>query len=762
MNALVWAAFAASSLTTTVSFESKAQNLGRLSEELAAQTGLKLKVSSELSREIVAVRFHEADPEEALAKVAEAVDGKWVESGDTRTLMPDSEAWRAETNRWQKEWRAGIKGRLDQWADELAKNGAFDADKAYQELSSAISQFEAGGVQGMRGRGNTMQRLVTGNPGGRAISKIATSLGPDALAGIRPGERVVFSTSPTRMQRALPGNSATLVRDFLAEQRAWTTKLASSPRDGIRGFFAGNIDSQNALVNGTPAKTFLIVNRSEQGDNLTLSLVVANDQGQAMANGFSVIVVDRDQEGSQSDEKSGEDPQVELSAESLEAAKLFATSSGGLGGPMQFAMGGGPVRGGNIDVVMVGGPAATPRAKTPAAWIEKFADPVANEPLGWHVSDALLGAAKSENKNLVAYLPDHVAVSVARAMNANMTAGSIYAVFSAQGMKVSQGGGWTLVTPTWKSEARDSRVDRGSLKALLQAGRKAGTFRLGELANYARKAGADSGLDSALSSLIDPALAQDLRQVYGQNGEALRFFGLLGPAHRPMFGTGKPLALSSVGPQGSSILYNMVFNSLGGPDIQRPNDAREQRVEIQGVAGAMGGRGRGGPMMFQNMSDLTRERTEILPNGLPSMVSFKVDVQTQPGVKAIESATGVSRHMSAQQMAGMRALADNPNIPANVRRGPQWDGYIPTTETEYRITWEIAPGITMTRELSDRNIDGNTGPVAYDKLPAAFQNQVADLAARMSERMNNRRGDGPGERRGRQPGAGRPTRTPVP
>ena len=167
-------------------------------------------------------------------------------------------------------------------------------------------------------------------------------------------------------------------------------------------------------------------------------------------------------------------------------------------------------------------------------------------------------------------------------------------------------------------------------------------------------------------------------------------------------------------------------------------------------------------MMFQNMSDLTRERTEILPNGLPSMVSFKVDVQTQPGVKAIESATGVSRHMSAQQMAGMRALADNPNIPANVRRGPQWDGYIPTTETEYRITWEIAPGITMTRELSDRNIDGNTGPVAYDKLPAAFQNQVADLAARMSERMNNRRGDGPGERRGRQPGAGRPTRTPVP
>lgn len=762
MNALVWAAFAASSLTTTVNFESKAQNLGRLSEELAAQTGLKLRVSSDLSREIVAVRFHEAEPEVALAKLAEAVDGKWVESGDTRTLMPDSEAWRAETNRWQKEWRAGIKQRLDQWSEELAKEGAFDADKAYQELSSAISQFEAGGGQGMRGRGNNWQRLMTGNPGGRAITKFATTLGPDALAGIRPGERVVFSTNPTRMQRPLPGNSTTLVRDFLAEQRAWTTKLSSSSRDGIRGFLAGNIESQNALVNGTPAKTFLIVTRSEQGDNLTLSLVVANDQGRSMANGFSVITVDRDQEGTQSDDKSGEDPKVEISAESLEAAKLFATSTAGFGGPMQMAMGGGPGRGGSIDVMMVGGPTPTPRSKTPAAWIEKLADPVANEPLGWHVSDALLGAAKAQNKNLVAYLPDHVATSVARAMNSNMTANSVFAVFSAQGMKVASEGEWTVVTPTWKSEARDSRVDRGSLKALLQAGRKSGTFRLSDLANYARKAGADSGLDTALSSLIDPALAQDLRQVYGQNGEALRFFGLLGPAHRPMFGTGKPLALSSVGPQGSSILYNMVFNSMGGPEIQRPGEASEQRVEVQGIAGAPGGRGRGGPMMFQNLSDLTRERTEILPNGLPAMVSFKVDVQTQPGVKAIESATGVSRHMSARQMAGMRAFADNPNIPANVRRGPQWDGYIPTTETEYQITWEIAPGVTLTRELSDRSIDGNATPVAYDKLPAAFQNQVAELTARMNERMNNRRGDGPGERRGRQPGAGRPTRTPVP
>jgi hypothetical protein len=754
MNALVLAALTACASVGSVSLESTAVPLSRLGEELSAQTGQKLRVSPELGSEVVAVRFNEVDAEEALARLARAVDGKWIESGGARTLVPDTEAWRAEAERWRQDWREALHRRLGQWAEELSKAGPFDSKRAVRDLSDAVSQFESGGAPGDRMAAG-VQRLMIGNPGGRAIVKFATALGADALARIGPGERAVFSTNPTRMQRPLPGSSAVIVREFLAEQRAWTSQLASSSRNGIGTFLGGGVEAQGVLLNGTPAKTFLVVTRPAQGDVLTLSLVVADEKGRTMANGFSFLTVERD--GAEpSPAASADGAKVELSTETLEAAKLFAAAPAGTGGPVQFWGGGGSRRGFSLDVAVFGVQGGTPRAKTPSAWVDKLSDPVANEPLGWHVGEALLQAAKAEDRNLVAYLPDHLAVSVARTLGSSLSAGSVHSAFAAQGTKVAVEDGWTMVTPVWKAEARGTRVDRGALKALLQAGRKSGSFRLGDLAAYARTARGDSGLDSAIASLIDPAFAQDLRQVYGMNSGALKFFGLLGPAHRPMFGTGRPIALGAVGPQGANILYDLVFNSMDGPDVARPTDAGDTQAEVIGTVAMAGGRGRGGPAWIRNLTDMTRERTEALPNGIPPTVSFRVDVQSQPGVKAIESATGASRFMSARQLAALRAFSENANIPATIRRGPQWDAYVPLTETEFRITWEIAPGVTISRELSDRIMTPGASPVAYERLPAEFQNQVAQFMAQMSERADGRRGGGSGERRGRPSRPARP------
>src|SRR5579871_336254 len=233
----------------TVTFSEPAAPLSRLMPRLADVTKQPLKVSKAMETDVVCVSVHDVTVTDLLKKVADATGGMWTQSDGAYYLSPSVGG--RETIKARS-----LKARAAKLAIDLKK---MDPSNQKPKPKATPGQPDVSMFQG-----------DTGDP---VFYQLLTAIGPQQLATLLTGDRVVLSTRPTARQYPLPVGDDVLANyiqrhNAEADRAAEKAKRQAGAGDadggegppmptGFSGF--GNHDR----INGHVEKALLIITRSQ-------------------------------------------------------------------------------------------------------------------------------------------------------------------------------------------------------------------------------------------------------------------------------------------------------------------------------------------------------------------------------------------------------------------------------------------------------------------------------------------------------------------
>ncbi len=796
-----------------------AEPLSKALADIAQKTGDRLLVSPQLANEVVMIDVHDVAPTDLLAKIASTVGGRWADSTSGKRLDLDTLLDAQDRQLAVKERTTLLKGEIDQLSSQVKQQGVFDPAKLQQQMQEMRQQQQQlgqqGGPGGRRAGFAQMSNMQTMMPGGRAVIQSVVSIRVDDLARIGPGQRVVFSSIPTQMQRPLPGNPTLVARTFLNDQAKMIAQGGMGRQRGNQAQTRNTgaqqqpnpMEQQIArLQNASIGKSYLIVTRFGDNNALNCQYIVADTQGAILGSGDLSIGDDRLARAAQEVKPAleGEKP-VELSPLAKTAAQVFSRGTRG-SFRAQFV-----VFSGADNVVTTSAGDAFDDEEPAAELVKSLRDPESNDPLNLLPTEAIRLITGKDN--LVALLPDSVLQDSARSLIVTKTPSQLGAAAKDDwGLVFTTTDGWTTVAPKHLFEARESRVNRSALKGLIDIILSKGVPRLDDMAKYAVTSpiSGSGGLDQAIVGVLDPASVSLIEEVYGTNRDMLLMWSSMGQTTRNNLAGGKQLPVNNISVNAMKLLADMVYNSVDGPQVTRQGgrgrtggqaavsdvsgqpvagqvmilntggasapvaitstggdlaftielDASaqqfggQQRGRGQGGRGGFGGQnGLGGRMGMGMGGNISTERTEVLPTGVPGGSFLVMSTNSQAVAKGVRDGNTISRLYTARQLAMERAMSEMP-APQGGGARPMiaWSGFISGNQTRYVFTFNLAPGVTLTRTLTDTVLDGQN-VVAQGQLPAAFTKEFQQVYDQMRQRFSQMgqqggRGAGPGGRRG--------------
>ena len=586
--------------------------------DLAAKSGMNIACSASMDKEFVILRLKDAPMSEVMKQLAAVTSGTWTTEGETQYLTRDVAGRTLEENRLRKTFADKIAASLKKTQDALAKKPATGAKKGEDEDESFGMSF------GFLG-------------GGTSMAKLALAIGATQLASVPEDSRVVFSTSPTRVQRQLPSSVNAIITEFVAEHNK---SAAAAKHDepakvdsdenmaAFRDFF-GMYMKKPEVITGTPAKALVIATRQALFSGYTLELRLYDANGKMLASGVTPVITEMpfDPEEFMSDkpkpaaDKKGKD--IELSA----LSKEMYSAGGSLGS--------------------MGGAANT---KLSAELMNALRDPVARDPLSFVHSEALIAIAEQRDEQLVANVPDGL-MSFFNNIGQDSTLTDVSFLKQITGddkAKVTEANGWLVVSPANPVQARKQRADRTALRVLIDTAQSKGSVGLDDVAAYATKN--DSPMEGAPATMTYILLFAPSAMQQGMMGmmdwDLLRLYGLLSPAQRDTLRQGRRIGFSNLGADQSAQLEKMLY----GPsqrlmfEEQRADNSKSKDPFSDLIMGQMmrAGGQRGG--------DFRTEPTEVMPNGLPATGYIQVNFSSDPVAQPQTMSTDFGRGMSLGPM----------------------------------------------------------------------------------------------------------------
>jgi hypothetical protein len=634
-----------------------------LLQALGKQAGLNLTAEPAVGNEVMLVQAKDVTVADLMAKMADAAGGKW---GTTTTggymLVRPSELIRSQENAEVQERQARLQ-------------------TAFAPYLNALTDSSG----------------TAGSSSNKVMARLVQSLGLDQLASTSLDSRIVYSTSPTRVQQALGSDAGQIVLDFVQEQRAAQQGSDAQAPSGARGRATPTMGSSGNL-GLTPAKADLILTHPGSADVYDLELLVGDAEGRLVTRADMPLVL-RPAAKDTADVRfdSGGDP-LQLSALSLELSKLIRSS----GAPVLSTMGAVVVRG---DAAAPYGTDAGTAAPAGGDLRKALSSPETYEPLEFCAGEALGAAADALKMNVVAVLPDSCLLPATQTVaGGTLTAAGVVAAAQTDwGLKAAVDGSWLEFRPRKQASSYNYRLDRGVMGKTLRQLTTNGFLTLDDRATYAAGepiAPAGGNFEGPLFRLFSPTEARGLEMGL-QSGERkmLRFFASLTYMQRQALGAGRAVSVTSAF-SGNDALFDMVYNSISGPSAG------------SGSGGAA--RTPTGPRRQPRVvGDLTSERTEVLPDGIPGGTELAVQASSRPSVFGIaENGEKVPTSGSVVTYAGGGASTS------------RFDSYVVGDRITYIFVFRFTPEVTLRKVLTDVNIDPNAKGVPYDQLPDDVRKQA--------------------------------------
>lgn len=710
----------------------RTEPVGRLLAEIGRQTNQTLEASANVRDDVVALDCKNAPSADVMAKIASVLHAQWTKAGSSLVLSRDPNLAAADERAEQAAKVAIARKKIAALVEKVKGFGEFNATaaKKYVQdqtpvITNGTGRFDAA----------TFQSALERSPGTRALVALLSRMSDSELGALISGKRVVFSNSPTRMQRPLPGNWSDVALQFVRNQRSVVAATPPPADPGTRVFvFNGSSDSRMGAGNPNNITTAMVVANPAFFSNTSvqLDLTIADGQGATICSGGMSLDVTEDA----TDDKAPVEKQKPIVLSDLSKAydRALLAASGGAGGAVRMMT----LSFASSDVVVSGAAAApaavtfssdsnnTEKVKLTAELLEIFKHPESREPLGFSAAEAFQAVAQAHGKFLCAYLPDNLVMPIARFFAREDTSAAAFEKLakSSLHLNITDEGQWTTVQPIYQFSARNQRVARGALGQLLRSMLANNAIRLDDMGNYGlaqKKSPSQRDFDLTYALVLNSPVASEtlVPQAMPGSWEFVRLYGSLSSGQRAAMLNRQAVPVRTFNSTQMEILNDAIFQSMEGPS----------NVAGGGAPAAMG-------MRFMiGGDDVSHERTFVLGTGIPANAFVQMSSSTQPSLQTTD-ANGNVRNSSVGQVAMDRYQSEHPEFASrfgNMER-PTVTGYRPATQVNYLLTIMLAPNYGRQRNLQDTALGiGVFGQL--DALPANTRKQIMDQLEMLRKSM---------------------------
>ncbi len=658
-----------------IAFRATAGSADRILKDIGVAAGISLRATPTTARDILLISVKDVPLSVLMKRIADADNATWESEGDGFRLNRTTLQQRADVDTERQNLAARYQEGLKKIAAEAAALNPLTDSSA----KGLVQRAKDANAQSQSGQGWAMVSQITAQaPAGRLLVRLLATLSGDMLASIPENGRVVFSDSPNGMQRRLPGSANAALQLYVREQGL----MASAAGPDSEPFNGGYVDTRTltSALKAPPAKVIIAATRRplEGSINCSLEILDAQDHVLGTANhSIGASTFEGVMPGQGVKRVDGEKP-IAFSPDSRALRSIFKN---------------------------FGGMANLTTQSLSPELRKKLADPLANEPLGYATSEALMAYADAQGANLVGVLTDASAMMLFPFSGDDMLPSQIPSMLKAAEERADVRDGWISVVPITPASTRAHRTDRAALTRLLQTLLAKGGLRIDDAAAYAV---ACPGISIDILAMLTCAVLDSsaILLFEKQNSmNALRFYGSMTAGQRQAAGADQPIAFSSLTLAQKDSLLEMVF----GADSSL-NSIKEMVME------------EGQTPIFP-----TRECTEVLPNGIPSSGRFTVKQSSEYVVLAVRE-SGVQMGdsgMSAYELAWRFFAQEHPESQGSWATEPRnrisLDSLRPGTRSTIALHFDLTTQIGFDQQLRQMSSSGKT--VAFADLADEFKKQ---------------------------------------
>lgn len=432
---------------------------------------------------------------------------------------------------------------------DFMKKVATVTDGSWNEIANEFSLVPNQAVrtseesQVQKRRTGALDKALATLPTEDPVSILLNQQPHDTLAALMPGQRIVFSSNPNSEQVAADGADADFVSFALNRYGGMPRMLRSAPND------RGQSSQEQAALE--PSKVDLAV--SNTGRVLSVQLIIYNGRGNEMTMGMQ---------------------NIEFKVGQPEASPLPASLTTPDTGKVQVSkltkelLSNGFMRG------ELRSDDLSPEA------LAALKHPDTNDPLSFYASDAILQRAKECNKQLVADLPDSVAVDRAETAAEYLTNAAANVE-----LKAIDDSGCILISPAQPVLSRQERANRPALAALMAAATSQTGANLDAMGAFAFAEGhAPIGPLPEMKDASVPYLkcfVHDWNNFQMEGGRFLflALYGSLDPSQRSAMFSYKPIPVRSLSQQSVDVVSDIVYGSEAVVRISSPNNPYDRTIQ---------------------------------------------------------------------------------------------------------------------------------------------------------------------------------------
>jgi len=642
-----------------------------------------MEASPQTAGEIVMVGIKDVAPDEFRQRLAQAIGAEWTSKNGvwrlTRSAKQENEQIAAERLTRVKEIAEGMqiitaaRSTTPPFDQAAANRLAGKLAALYDKYKGHLS--DAGGLQ-------ELIPLQAQMPEGRLASAILARLSPEQIADVGPGDRIVFSTSPTRMQRPLPGDVQPAVIGFLAELEMFDKAIKDQKLAGES--FASRFGMPFADSTEEGSSLLVALARSPYNNSLTVDVHLVGKSGKYVATSRTLLDLPK---------KAGT---TTLLAEgkialSDQAARFNRAIQGFQKGETFLK-----------DRVL----------------LEEMKYPEKTDPLSYISADGVFNLAKS--KNFVACIPDDGFMEPA--FTAVEKDGSLnlanFSRWITDHELVDQTDRWFVLTPKAPNAVRNQRADRTILGPFFRNAIAAGGASLDGMAEFA--ASMPRRYTDSLVPMLAFFLLPDLNVgITDRNVEMLRIYGRLNLENRHALLGGKAQNFGLLNEASRADIADLVFRADSPIGIMSRSPVP---APVDGV--------------FRG--SLQSEVTYVFANGIPNGAGITLYSRQETAVIADGGTSPSSMYapLSAGQLGMMLAMAEKAD-PSDPRTQVKIDKFRYGSTVRYNFNLSLSETVSIGADVQANHFDRSGDALTYEQLPADFRAEVDKARAQARQTQKN-------------------------
>lgn len=680
--------------------------------KIAEATGAKLEVSASMASPVVFLSVAGQPLDEVLMRIAKVTSGEWSHDGEVRRLVRNAAQQGREVQAEYQIKLAAVRKAVQQ----LVKSTSEAANRRRGE-SSTIDEAEMFGF--MFGGSN------------RLFADLLPLIDANQLTQAIGGNRVVFSSSPNRMQRPLPRNIGPIVDRLVAEHNARVAK--APPREtavdgdemgaalqGLLGRFQRGASEKP--ITEPPAKALLVAESPQMSFGINLSFRLYGASGDVLLEESTVLT------GEGLGRLSGFGGMVTATLASEEAGAEPKPKASQPPAPKED-----PIKFDEITTVVLKtfGSMGTAPNFEPAVdeWLSR---PDLNDPLQIVHASALPAVAVAKKSALVANLPDTASgFTMLTGLSQDITP-SRYLQLLRDGMEceVQETPGWVEVRPKFAEAARNERSDRIALTRLIASSKANSGARLADIAQYALTSPAPMENQVAMLHLMRFAPQTLNSGMRMPDWNMLRLYGMLPPGIVGNLAQGGTLRFSQLTPSISAQTSKILFGAGTKLTVDRGQPAPPSAFSLFSMME---------DFAPSNHKDFRDEPTEVMPNGLPPAGALALDASESiigiPGggdwPKGFDFALGVD------ELALFRWFSEDPNFASMSGAMPSMEGLRIGSRSTLKFNFHVAPRIRAEKTLNDDRVPKDAPLTPLSQLPPSLTKRIDEKVAELKKTMPN-------------------------